>query len=61
MLQSKAIRLQVKPTRKDKLKKLVEGSFHNKSMFEHYQYLWAKEVGMTITVSEGINGHSEKR
>lgn len=38
-----------KSTRKEKLKKLVEGSFHSKSMFEHYQDLWAKEVGMIIT------------
>lgn len=35
--------------RKEKLKKLIEGSFHNKSMFEHYQNLWAKEVGMIIS------------
>jgi hypothetical protein len=40
-----------KLTRKAKLKKLIEGSFHNKSMFEHYQNLWATEVGMTIVTT----------
>lgn len=49
-----------KPTRKAKLKKLIESSFHNKSMFEHYQNLWAKEVGMVITETKTSNSKSNQ-